>query len=176
MACPTTSTDGKKSQRHPSFISPLNDALSPLQSSGNRCLQTGSIEAPSTLAIQGTRPPAPRLRPIKGCPAPGEDLHTSNSLSLSPHQAHAIALPSQSSATGAPPPRRLPSLSTSQNILPVVLSFFSPPHGKPPCPGAATRPSSSELHGWPWWLVQHGLRPTLVHEPWIESMPFPIRK
>jgi hypothetical protein len=87
----TTSTEGKKSLRHPSLISPLNSALSPLQSSGNRRLQTRSIEAPSTPAIKGTRPLPPRLRPIKGRPTLGEDPHISNS-PLSPHRAHAIAL------------------------------------------------------------------------------------
>jgi hypothetical protein len=64
----TTSADRKKLSRHPSLISPLYDAL-PLQSSSNWHLQSRSIEAPSTPAIEGTRPPQPHLRPIKGHPS-----------------------------------------------------------------------------------------------------------
>jgi hypothetical protein len=94
------------------------------------------MEAPSTPAVEGTQPPPPHLCPIKGRPTLGEDPHTSSSPSLSPHHAHAIALLSRSSTTDAPPPRHLPSLSTSQNRLPVAPSF-SPPLGKPPWPGAA---------------------------------------
>jgi hypothetical protein len=71
-------------------------------------------------AIEGTRPPPPCLRPIKGRPALGEDPHTSNTPSHSPHCAHATAFPSRGSATGAPPPRRLSRLSISQIRLPVV--------------------------------------------------------
>jgi hypothetical protein len=67
-SAPTTSTKGKKSPHHPSFIPPLNDTLSTLQSSRNRCLQTESIEGPSTPAIEGTWPPPPRLCPIKAAP------------------------------------------------------------------------------------------------------------
>jgi hypothetical protein len=161
----TTSTEGKKSPRHPFFISQLNGALSPLQSFGNWHLPTGSIEAPSTPAIEGTRLAPPQFHPIKGHPTPGEDPHTSNSPSLSPHHARVIILRSRGSTTGAPPHRRLPSLSTSQNILPVAPSFFSPPCGKTPWPGAAARPSAGEFHSLQWWPVHHGPRPALVHEP-----------
>jgi hypothetical protein len=45
------------SLRHPSFISPFYGAPSPLQSFGNRHLQSMSVEAPSTPAIEGTQPP-----------------------------------------------------------------------------------------------------------------------
>jgi hypothetical protein len=130
----------------------------PLPSSipGNRRLQPGCFEAPSTPAI--------------------EDPHTSNAPSLSPHYAHVATLLSRHFAASAPPPRHLPSLDISQIRLPVARSFFSPPHDKPSWPGAAARPSSGELHGRPWWPVHHGPRPALVHEPWTESMPFPIRK
>jgi hypothetical protein len=160
----TTSAEGKKSPCHPSFISPLYGTPSRLQSSGNRCLQSGSIEAPSTSSIEGTRPPLPRFHPTKGRQAPGEDPDTSNSPSLSPHCAHTIALLGQCSATGAPPPHRLASLGTRQNRIPVVSSFFSPPCGKPSWLGAAARLSSSELHSRPWWLVHHGPRLALVHD------------
>jgi hypothetical protein len=63
---------------------------------------------------------------------------------LLPHRALATALLSRDSAAGESPPRRLPCLGISQIRLPVVPSFFSPPHGKPPWPGAATRPIFSE--------------------------------
>jgi hypothetical protein len=43
---PTTSTEGKKLPYHTSFILPINVALSPLESSSIRRLQTGSIQAP----------------------------------------------------------------------------------------------------------------------------------
>jgi hypothetical protein len=136
---------------------------------------TGSIEAPSTLTIEGTQPTPPRLHPVKGRPTPGEDPHTSNSPSVSPHHAHTIAHLSRGSTATVPLPRSLLSLVTSQERLPVVPSFFSPPHGKPPWPRAAARLSSGELHGRPVWPVHHGPHPALVHEPWTESMPFPIR-
>jgi hypothetical protein len=175
-SAPTTSTEGKKLPRHPSFISPLNGALSPIQSPSNRRLQPESIEAPSTPAIEGTRPPPPRLRPTKGHPAHGEDPHTSNTPSLSPHWTHATALPSRGSTADARPPCRIPSLGISQIRLPVAPSFFSPPRGKPLWPRAAARPTSGELHGQPWWPVHHRPHPALVHKPWTESMPFPITK
>jgi hypothetical protein len=89
----TTSTEGKKLPHHPSFISPLNGALSPLQCPDHRRLQTRSVQAPSTPATEATRPPPPRLRPIKGRPTLGEDPHTSNTPSLSPHYTHATAVP-----------------------------------------------------------------------------------
>jgi hypothetical protein len=155
---------------------PIKWPLSPLQSYGNRCLQTGSIKAPSTPAIEGTRPPPPHLYPIKGRPAPGEDPHTSNTPSISPHHTHAITLLSRGAIADVPPRHRLPSLGISPIRLHVAPSFFSPPRGKPPWPGAAARPSSGELHGQPWWLVHHGPHPALVHEPWTKSLPFPIQK
>jgi hypothetical protein len=142
---------GKKSPRHLSIIFPLSGAPSLLQSSGNRHLQSGSIEAHSMLKIEGTRPPSPRLHPIKGCPTPDEVPHNSNSPSLSPHRAHIVALLSRCFTAGAPPPRRLPSLGTRKNRIPVAPSIFSPPRGKPPWPGAATRPSSGEIYGQPPW-------------------------
>jgi hypothetical protein len=82
---------GKKLSHHPSCIYPLNSALSPLQSPITSAFNPRSIEAPSTPAIEGTRPPPPLLRPIKGCPTLSEYPHTSNTPSLSPHYAHAAA-------------------------------------------------------------------------------------
>jgi hypothetical protein len=42
----------------------------PYSINGNRRLQSGAIEAPSTPAIEGARPPPPRLRPMKALNAP----------------------------------------------------------------------------------------------------------
>jgi hypothetical protein len=84
-----------------SFISPLSDALSPLQSRG--------IKSPSTPATEGTRPPPPHLRPIKGRPALGEDPHTSSAPSLSPHHALITTLLSRGSAAGETPLQCLPT-------------------------------------------------------------------
>jgi hypothetical protein len=46
---------------------------------------------------------------------------------------------------------------------------------EPPCPREAARPSSIELYGRPWWSVHRGPRPALVHEPWTQSMLFPLK-
>jgi hypothetical protein len=105
---------------------------------------TRGIEVPSTPAIKGTRPPPPHLHPINGRHALSEDPHTYNTPSVRPHPTLTAALPSRDSTSGELPPRRLPSLGISQIRLPVVPSFFSLPHGKPPWPGAAARPSSGE--------------------------------
>jgi hypothetical protein len=89
--------------------SPIKQRHFPSSITGNRHLQSRDIEAPSTLAIEGARPPLPRLRPIKGCPILGEDSYTSNAPSLSPQRALAVALPSRGSATGETPLHHLPS-------------------------------------------------------------------
>jgi hypothetical protein len=75
---------------------------------GNWRLQSGGIEASSTPAIEGTRPPPSCLCPIKGCPALGED-HTSNAPSLSPQRDLTAALPSRGSAAGETPLHRPPN-------------------------------------------------------------------
>jgi hypothetical protein len=89
---PTTSAEGKTSPRQPYFISPLYGLPSPVQSSGNRRLQSGSIETPSTPTIEGTRPPPPRLRPIKGRPPPVK-IPTPPTLLLLVHRRCAVSLP-----------------------------------------------------------------------------------
>jgi hypothetical protein len=93
------------------LYSPINQSHSPSSITGNRRLQSGAIEAPSTPAIEGARPPLLRLCPIKGRPALSEESHTSNTPSLSPQRALAVALPSRSFAAGETPLHRLPSRS-----------------------------------------------------------------
>jgi hypothetical protein len=89
--------------------SPIKQCHFPSSIPGNRRLQSGGIEASSTPAIEGTRPPPPHLRPIKGRPAPSEDSHTSNAPPLSPQHAPTVALPSRGSTTGETPLHRLPN-------------------------------------------------------------------
>jgi hypothetical protein len=89
--------------------SPIKRRHSPSSIPGNRCLQSGGIEASSTPAIEGVRPPPPRLRPIKGRPTLSEDPHASNAPSLSPQRALATAHLRRGSATGETPLHRLPS-------------------------------------------------------------------
>jgi hypothetical protein len=162
----------KKSPRHPSFISPLNGSLSPLQSTSNQHLQAGNIEALSTLAIEGTQPPPPRLRLIKGPPPPVK-IPTPPTLLLVP------TMPTSSPFRAkVPPPVRRLLTAFQASVLAKIFSLwrpplFSPPHGMPSWPGAAARLSSDELHGWP---LHYGPHPALVHEAWTESMPIPIRK
>jgi hypothetical protein len=98
-----------------SFISPLSDALSPLQSRG--------IKSPSTPATEGTRPPPPHLRPIKGRPALGEDPHTSSAPSLSPHHALITTLLSRGSAAGD---NSTNAPSHFSEITNRSMNFFSP--------------------------------------------------
>jgi hypothetical protein len=94
--------------------SPINRRHSPSSITGNQHLQSGAIEAPSTPAIEGAWPPPPRLRPIKGHPALGEDSHISNAPSLSPQHALAITFPTRSSAAGEMP---LHQLSNRGNLV-----------------------------------------------------------
>jgi hypothetical protein len=105
--------------------SPINQRHSPSSNTSNWHLQTGAIEAPSTPAIEGARPPPPRLRPIKGRPALGEDSHTFNAPSLSPQCALAVALPSRSSATGETPLHRL--LSHGNPVIELACPSFPSP-------------------------------------------------
>jgi hypothetical protein len=106
---PTPSTGRKKTATSIPLHSPINRRHSPSSNTSNRRLQTGAIEAPSMPAIEGAWSPPPRLRPIKGHPALGEDSHTSNAPPLSPQRALAVALPSRSSAAGETPLHHLPS-------------------------------------------------------------------
>jgi hypothetical protein len=91
-------------------MEPRGLAPPPLDS-GNRRLQ---VEA-STLAIEGTRPPPPRLLPIKGHPASDEDPHPSNSPPPGPHCAGVVAISSRSSTTVALPPYHRTSSGEGRN-------------------------------------------------------------
>jgi hypothetical protein len=98
---PMTSTGRKITASSILLQSPIKRRHFPSSITGIRCLQSGAIE--------GGRPPLPRLRPIKTCPTLNEDSHTSNAPSLSPQRALAVALPSRGSASGEMPLHRLPS-------------------------------------------------------------------
>jgi hypothetical protein len=90
--------------------SPIKRHHFPSSIPGNRRLQSNGIEASSTLAIEGTWPPTPRLRHIKGHPTLGEDSHTSNAPPLSSQRAPAAAaVPSRGSAAGETPLHHLPN-------------------------------------------------------------------
>jgi hypothetical protein len=118
------------------FISPLSGAFPSSSISGNRRLQSGGIEAPSTPAIEGTRPPPPRLCPIKGRHTLGEDPHTSNAPPLSPH--HALDAPFQAKA---PPPVRRPSTASRPATTP---SLSSPARTSPPLGRSSRAPERPE--------------------------------
>jgi hypothetical protein len=115
---------------------------------------TRGIEAPSTPAIKGTRPPPPHLHPINGRHALSEDPHTYNAPSVRPHPTLTAALPSRDSTSGELPPRRR---GLEQ---PLGQALASPYH----------RPLWS-----PRWNCGPA-NPALVHEPRTECMSFPIRK
>jgi hypothetical protein len=89
--------------------SPIKRRHFPTSIPGNRHLQSWSIEASSTPAIEGTRPPPSRLRPINGHPALGEDSHTSNAPPLSPQRAPTVTLSSRGFAAGETPLHHLPN-------------------------------------------------------------------
>jgi hypothetical protein len=120
-----TSTGGKITAASLLLHSPIKRRHSLSSIPGNRRLQSGGIEASSTPAIEGTRPPPSCLCPIKGCPALGED-HTSNAPSLSPQRDLTAALPSRGSATGETP------LHCPRTVT--TLSLNSPAHPSPPPP------------------------------------------
>jgi hypothetical protein len=91
---PTTSTGRKIMASSILLQSPIKRRHFSSLITGNRCLQSGAIAAPSTPAIEEARPPPPRLCPIRGCPALGDDSHTSNAPSFSPQCALTVTLPS----------------------------------------------------------------------------------
>jgi hypothetical protein len=105
--------------------SPVKRRHFPSSIPGNRRLQSRGIEASSTSAIEGTGPPPPRLRPIKGRPALGEYSHTSNAPPLSPQRGPAIALQSRGSTACETPLHRLPNRGNPVIEL-ACLSFPSP--------------------------------------------------
>jgi hypothetical protein len=106
---PMTSTGRKIMASSILLQSPIKQCHFPSSITSNRRLQSGAIEAPSTPALEGARPPPLHLRPIKGCPALREDSHTSNAPSLSPQRALPVALLSRGSTAGETPLHRLPS-------------------------------------------------------------------
>jgi hypothetical protein len=121
---PTTSTGRKIMTSSILLQPPIKWRHFPSSITGNRRLQSEAIDAPSTPAIEGARPPPPRLRPIKGCPALGEDSHTSNAPSLSPQRALVVALLSRGSAAGETPLHRL--LSHGNPVIELAcLPFLS---------------------------------------------------
>jgi hypothetical protein len=63
-------------------------------------------------AIEGT---LPRLRLIKGHPAPDEDPHPTKSPPPGPHCTHAVAILRRSSIIVAPPPCRRASSGEGRN-------------------------------------------------------------
>jgi hypothetical protein len=151
-----TSTGGKITAASLLLHSPIKRRHSLSSIPGNRRLQSGSIEASSTPAIEGTRPPPPRLRPIKGLPTLGEDLHTSNASSLSPQRALTTALPSRGSAAGETPLHRLPNRGNPVIEL-VCPSFPSPaPWSKLSGSGAAAVLAPVSSRAWQWPPVHGG--------------------
>jgi hypothetical protein len=117
----------------------------------------------------------PLPQPYKRTPAPTEHSHTINSSLPILCRARITATLSQSPTVSALPPHRCPSLSEQSPGCATLPPPFSLLATMPPCPGVATRLSSVEFCGWPWWSVHHGLCPALVHEPWTESMLFPLK-
>jgi hypothetical protein len=105
----TTSTGGKITVASLLLHFPTKRHPSPSSIPGNRCLQSGGIEAFSTPVIEGTRPPLPRLRPIKGRPALSEDPNTSSAPPLSPHHALTATHLTRGSTAGETPLHRLPT-------------------------------------------------------------------
>jgi hypothetical protein len=123
---PMTSTGRKIMAASLLLHSPIKRCHFPSSIPSNRHLQSGGIEASSTTAIEGTRPPPPHLRPIKGRPALGEDSHTSNAPPLSPQRALATALPSRGCTAGETPLHASRTMATP--------SLNSPAHLCPPPP------------------------------------------
>jgi hypothetical protein len=132
--------------------SPIKRRHFPSSIPGNRRLQSGGIEASSTPANEGTRPPPPLLRPIKGCPTLGEDSHTSNAPPLSPQRAPAAALLSRGSAAGETP------LHRGNPVIELAYSFFpSPaPWSELSGTGAAGGRAPVSSRAWLWPPVHDG--------------------
>jgi hypothetical protein len=111
--------------------------------------------------------PRPASASIKGSPDPDEAPHSPNSPPPTLYCARAIAFSSQSTAAGAPPPHRLPSLSNRQNRTPVAPSSFSPsliePHGRNR-PGVGA-PVSSPPWPCPWSTVNRPEPRSMSHGP-----------
>jgi hypothetical protein len=130
---------------------PINRHHSPSSITSKRRLQSEAIEAPSTPAIEGAQPPPPRLRPIEGHPALGEDSHTSNAPSLSPQRALVVALLCRSSIASETPLHRLPSRGNP--IIELACPSFPSPAPRPELSGTGAAggraPMSSRAWQWP---------------------------
>jgi hypothetical protein len=107
--------------------------------------------------------------PYKRSPCPDEDPHPSNTPPPSPHRAHTVAIPSQSSTAVAPPPYRRTSSGEGRNQTLASSPSFSPPHDELSWPVPARSRSSGEpqppplfcVHRGPRlrWSMSHGLSP-----------------
>jgi hypothetical protein len=148
---PMTSTGRKITASSILLQSPIKWHHLPSSITGNRRLQSGAIDAPSTPAIEGARPPPPRLRPIKAFPALDEGSHTSNTPSLSPQRALTVALPSRGSAAGETPLHRL--LSRGNPITELACPPFLSPAPRSELSGTGVAggraPVSSLARQWP---------------------------
>jgi hypothetical protein len=152
---PMTSTGRKIMAASLLLHSPIKRRHFPSSILGNRRLQSGGIEASSTPAIEGTQPPPPRLRPIKGRPALGEDSHTYNAPPPSPQRATTAALLSRASAVGETPLHHLTNRGNPVIEL-ACPSFPSPtPWSELSGTGAVggRAPVSSRARQ---WLLVHG--------------------
>jgi hypothetical protein len=174
---PTTSTGRKIMASSILLQSPIKQRHFPSSITGNRHLQSRDIEAPSTPAIEGARPPLPRLRPIKGCAVLGEDSYTSNAPSLSPQRALAVALPSRGSATGETPLHHLPSRGNP------VIELACPPALPLPRPSVGAlghrsgrMPSSGELPSAAMAVSPRWTGPARSTNSWTWSTGFPLGK
>jgi hypothetical protein len=162
----TTSTRRKIMASSILLQSPIKRRHFPSSITGNRRLQSGAIEAPSTPAIEGARPPPPRLRTIKARPALGEDSYTSNAPSLSPQRA--VALSSRGSAAGETPLHCLPSRGNPAIELACPPFLSLAPWSE--LSGTGELPSAAMAAG-PRWTG-----PTRSTDSWTWSTGFPLGK
>jgi hypothetical protein len=123
-------------------------------------------------------PPAPS-GPIKGAPHPQPTPLCSSSLPslhlLSPSASHTERRHRASLPTAASPPRRPSARGEPATRVPAPPSCLPCLRGKPPCPGAATRPSFGEL--WPPATVRSTVdpwtgHPRTVYRPWTRFTVF----
>jgi hypothetical protein len=152
---PTNSTGRKIMASSILLQSPIKRRHFPSSITGNRRLQSGAIEAPSTPAIEGARPPPPHLRPIKACPVLGEDSHTSSAPSLSPQHALTVSLLSRGSAAGETPLHRLPSSGNPAIELACPPFLSHAPWSELSGIGVAEGRAPMSSRAWQ-WLPVHG--------------------
>jgi hypothetical protein len=178
-ATPTVDPDAlhqkKKTDASIPLHSPINQRHSPSSNTGNRHLQTGAIEAPSTPTIEGAQPPPPLLHPIKGHPPsvktptpPTLLLLALNAPSSSPFRAEAL-----------PPMRRLSTTSQAAT----TPSLNSPTRLSLPRPSVGAlehqsgrRPSSGELPSAAMVAGPRWTGPAWSTDSWTQSMGFSLEK